>query len=123
MNDSDEAVDKKIMSATTDSVGKVNYDYANQPGITNLLELQALFTAKSIDEVKSEYVGQEQYGPLKQAVATSIKAFLADFRTKLADVDDSAIALKLQSSEAVMNEQANAKLLEVQKAVGLRPQS
>jgi tryptophanyl-tRNA synthetase len=32
---------KKVMSATTDSVGVINYDLAKQPGISNLLEMLA----------------------------------------------------------------------------------
>lgn len=120
MTDTPEEARKKIMSATTDSVGKINYDRENQAGIVNLLDLLALFTARDIEDVKQEYVGQEQYGPLKAAVADAIGAFLSDFQTKLEQVDEQAIEARLQDSEKQMNEQANATLLKVQKAVGLR---
>jgi tryptophanyl-tRNA synthetase len=115
MSDSPDAARKKIMSATTDSLAQVNYDRENQPGIGNLLDMLTLFGGKS-----DEFLGNDQYGPLKTAVADAIGSFLSDFQTKLAAVDDGAIQAKLTVSEAAMNAQANAILLNVQKAVGLR---
>lgn len=120
MSDAPEAARKKIMSATTDSLGSIHYDRQNQPGVTNLLDLLALFTGRSLEDVKSEYENQTQYGPLKSAVADAIAAFLQDFQTKLASVDDQTIITKLEADEALMREQANTTLYKVQKAVGLR---
>jgi tryptophanyl-tRNA synthetase len=37
---------KKIMSAETDSLGSVHYDYKSQPGISNLLDIFSLFGGK-----------------------------------------------------------------------------
>ena len=42
LGDEPEAAHKKIMNATTDSLGKVQYDRENQPGISNLLEILTL---------------------------------------------------------------------------------
>ncbi len=115
MSDTPEQARKKIMSAATDSMGHVEYDLAKQPGISNLLDLLELFGGD-----KQDYISQEQYGPLKTAVADRVGAFLEGFQTKLASVDDAVILSKLVTSEAVMNEQANATLLRAQTAVGLR---
>jgi len=115
MTDTHNEARKKIMSATTDSVGKIGYDYENQPGISNLLDIYKLLGGKA-----DEFIGQEQYGPLKQAVADEVSSFLADFQAGLDKVDDSAIQTKLDVSEKLMNEQAAVTLLSVQKAVGLR---
>jgi tryptophanyl-tRNA synthetase len=120
LTDSPETARKKIMSATTDSVGSINYDRAAQPGISNLLVMLALFTNRTLDEVVAEYTGQTQYGPLKNSVADVVGAFLADFQAKLASVDEEAIVAKLQDGEKLMNEQAGTTLYKVQKAVGLR---
>ncbi len=106
---------KKVMAAATDSVGKVQYDSQNQPGIANLLDLYKLFGGNP-----DEFVGQDQYGPLKGAVADKICGFLADFQQRLAAVDNEALLAKLTESEKLMNEQANTTLLKVQKALGLR---
>lgn len=116
LTDSPDIANKKIMSATTDSINNISDDQANQPGITNLLTLLTLFGG----DAKS-FVGQQQYGPLKTAVAEHVNRFLSDFQTKLSQVDDEQILVKLRSSEGIMNQQANATLLRVQQAVGLRP--
>lgn len=40
-DDPDDAA-KKIMSATTDSFGNIHFDFEKQPGVSNLLQIQAL---------------------------------------------------------------------------------
>jgi tryptophanyl-tRNA synthetase len=120
LGDTPDVAAKKVMGATTDSVGAINYDMAKQPGISNLLEMLAALTSQSVHDVVKQYQGQTQYGPLKQAVAEAVSNFLADFQAKLANVDDIALKNKLQASEKAMNETANQTLSKVQKAVGLR---
>ena len=114
---------KKIMAATTDSLGVINFDWQRQPGITNLLQLLAILTNRPQAEVNAEWVGQTQYGPLKRAVAEAVATFLTDFQTRLADISDETLLATLERSERAMNEVANTTLLRVQKAVGLRSTS
>lgn len=120
LGDNPEEAAKKIRSATTDSFGKIEAANQEQIGIKNLLQLLALTTGQTMDKVTTEYEGQEQYGPLKNAVAEAVSAFLTDFQARLANVDEVALMTKLESDEKQMNEIANATLLRVQKAVGLR---
>lgn len=120
LNDDPEVARKKVMSAATDSIGQINYDYEKQPGISSLLDLLALLSSQDIKDVSAKYQGQTMYGPLKADVADVVVAFLKDFQAKLAAVDDQVLLAKLASSEKLMNEQANSTLLNVQKAVGLR---
>lgn len=108
------------MSATTDSIGKIHYDIINQPGISNLLQILALLLGEELDVVVKRYVGQTQYGALKQDVAEQVVIFLSAFQQKLSLVDETALISKLEKSEKVMNEQANTVLFKLQKAVGLR---
>lgn len=121
-DDPDEAA-KKIMSAATDSVGAVHLDYEKQPGISNLLQLHALLSDETLEKVAEHHDGQQSYGDLKKEVAEQVYEFLADFQERLAAVDDAVLMQKLESDERAMNEIANATLLRVQKAVGLRPSS
>lgn len=121
LTDTPEAAAKKVKSAETDSVGKINWDWINQPGITNLLQIYELLTNKSHSDVLSEWEGKKLYGDLKIAVAEQVSSFLTDFQVKLATVDQKSLLTKLEQSEAAMTKQANATLLRVQKAVGLRP--
>lgn len=115
LNDSPEAARKKVLSATTDSLSRVNFDPINQPGVTNLLELLELFGGQMED-----FIGQTQYGPLKTAVADMVAVFLSDFQSKLTSISQSALDAKLLSSEQAMNIQANQTLQRVQKAIGIR---
>ena len=116
---------KKIMSATTDSLGTVQYDRDNQPGISNLLEILTLVRQDggkdvSLEQTISQYAGMERYGDFKRIVADEVAEFLANFQARLAAVDELAIESKLESSERDMNIVANETLHRVQTAVGLR---
>jgi tryptophanyl-tRNA synthetase len=121
LSDSPEEARKKIMSATTDSVGAVHYDFDTQPGVSNLLQILATITNESQSAVNSEWEGNERYGDLKQATADATANFLESFQERLSNVDESQLLEKLEQGEAAMREVANATLLRVQKAVGLKP--
>lgn len=115
LTDSPEDAKKKVMGAATDSFGDVQYDYKERPGVSNLLDIYKLLGGNTED-----FIGNNQYGPLKEAVAEKVTRFLQEFQTKLSQVSDDAINTKLQASESAMNEQAKATLGNVQRAVGLR---
>ncbi len=121
LSDAPEAAAKKIMSAETDSVGTVHLDFEKQPGISNLLQILALLTKRSLQEVTGEWEGKTSYGELKSAVAEQVQSFLSDLQTKLAQVDEPALLAKLEQDETSMRAVANQTLLKVQQAVGLRP--
>lgn len=120
LGDKPEEAAKKIKSATTDSLGKIDAYNDAQPGIRNLLQILALMQGKSYGEAAEPYQGQELYGSLKAAVADAVGVFLLDFQKRLAEVDETELEVKLKAGETTMNEVANATLLKVQKAVGLR---
>lgn len=122
LTDSPEVAAKKIMGATTDSFGEIKYDVKERPGISNLLQMRALLAGETLQAVIEHHEGQTNYGDLKKEVAEQVQEFLVDFQSRLAQVDDAAITAKLERDEAAMREQANATLLKVQRAVGLRPQ-
>lgn len=111
---------KKIMSATTDSVGVINFDWEAQPGVTNLLQLLSILTERSQADVNAEWVGQTQYGPLKKAVTEAVEAFLTAFHARLDAITDEQLLAVLERSEDAMSNVANETLLRAQKAVGLR---
>jgi tryptophanyl-tRNA synthetase len=120
LGDSPEVAAKKVMSAETDSVGSINLDWENQPGISNLIQILALFEGRNIEDIASEWQDKTSYGDLKKVVAEAVSSFLGDMQAKLAKVNDIAIQTKLESSEYSMNEIASETLYNVQKAVGLR---
>ncbi|HSE29609.1 MAG TPA: tryptophan--tRNA ligase [Candidatus Saccharimonadales bacterium] len=121
MTDAPEVAAKKIMSATTDSLAEIDFDMQKRPGISNLLQILALFGDQDLQTVIAKYKGQTQYGELKKDVAKVVSEFLSSFQSNLKAVSDEQILTKLKQSEAKMNKVANETLLKVQQSVGLRP--
>ena len=110
---------KKIMSAATDSLASVNYDWENQPGITNLLQIYELTSDKTSEEVLEECKGVERYGDFKKLVANSVEEFLIGFQERFNAIDDAQAKAILEASEVTANQISQAKLKEVYKAVGM----
>lgn len=66
--DDPEIIRKKIMGATTDSDMKICFDVENKPGISNLINIYASLTGKTIKEVEDIFK-DKKYGELKSCVA------------------------------------------------------
>jgi tryptophanyl-tRNA synthetase len=111
---------KKIMSATTDNVGKIQFDMFNQPRISNLLQIESLLSNQPLQTTISRWTGETSYGDLKNQVATSVKTFLEDFQDRAAKITDNQVIKVLEQGETYANQTANAKLHQVQVALGLR---
>ena len=120
LSDDPKAAAKKIMSATTDSEGIIRFDMVKQPGISNLMQIEAMLTNRELQDVISDYAGKTRYGDLKTKVAETVSHFLADFQEKVAAITDEEVEKVLERGEIYANEIANKKLHQVQKALGLR---
>ena len=118
--DEPKAAAKKVMSATTDSLEEINWDWANQPGITNLLQIYALFSNQSQDQAIQTWQGQTTYGGLKKEVANLIEKFLIDLQAKVDAISDAEAENILRTGEEEAEEIAKETLSKAQKAVGLR---
>ena len=53
LNDDPADAAKKIMSATTDSIGSVHFDWDAQPGVTSLLQIMALLSGRDQADVNA----------------------------------------------------------------------
>lgn len=120
LGDNPKEAAKKIMSATTDSIGSIKYDPTNQPGISNLIQILAFLSQTPIKDVIAKWQGKTAYGEFKSVVAKEAENFLTSFQAKLSAVNEQQLTEKLEKSEQAMNQQANRILLKVQQAVGLR---
>ena len=80
-----EVARKKIMSAVTDSVGKINYDPINQPGISNLITIYSALTNIKIEEVVAKFK-DENYGTFKKAVADIVVSELENIQNKYNEI-------------------------------------
>ncbi len=111
---------KKIMSATTDSIGVIHYDPERQPGISNLLQILALLTQQNQAEINNQWQGKTNYGELKSAVSNALNTFLTNLQSKMNAVDQEILEKKLANSEEIISKKANDTLYRVQRAIGLR---
>jgi tryptophanyl-tRNA synthetase len=123
MTDDPAEAGRKVMSATTDSIAEINFDWEKQPGITNLLQMLALMSERPVAEVADEWKGKSSYGDLKKAVAEKVQSFLSEFQARVAQVDEAKLLAKLEEDERKVSEIAEATLLRAQQAVGLRPRN
>lgn len=121
LTDDLQGLGKKIHSATTDSFGKFDPSNPEQAGLRNLVQICALASGNSVEEITKRYDGMTKYGEIKTDVAINVANFLGDFQERLSKVDDAAIMAKLEKDEAAMRDHANRTLHRVQQAVGLRP--
>ncbi|MBB5184084.1 tryptophanyl-tRNA synthetase [Faecalicoccus acidiformans] len=81
---------KKILSAVTDSLGIIQYDPENQPGLANLLTIQSVLSKEPIDSIVSRYQGKG-YGELKQEIGQTVFDFLSDLQARYKNVLDKKI--------------------------------
>jgi tryptophanyl-tRNA synthetase len=84
---------KKIRSAVTDSGTEVRYDREHKAGISNLIELMAAATDRSLEEVEAEFVGA-QYGTFKTAVAEAVVEMCRPFRERYLELEADPAAVE-----------------------------
>ncbi len=119
MLDDEKTITKKIKSATTDSVGVVNFDPENQPGVSNLLTIYAACKNISIDDAVT-YFKPEGYGFLKTEVAKAIWEELKPIQERYYEIinDDALIKSALIKGQTKANEVATAKMQEIHQTIG-----
>lgn len=117
--DDEETIRKKIMSAVTDSEGKVYYDENNKPGISNLLTIYSYFKNINIKE-SEEYFKDYNYGNLKKEVADIVVENLKNIQNKYNEIINSKeLDEILDNGKNKMNEYAKTKYEDIRKKVGL----
>ena len=117
--DEEAVIRKKIMSAVTDSEGKVYFDEENKPGISNLLTIYSFFKNISIKETE-EYFKDSNYGNLKKEVADILVDKLTDIQNKYYEIINSNIIdEKLDKDLIKVTNEAKQKYEEVRTKVGL----
>ena len=110
---------KKIMSAVTDSLGKVKADKENQPGLYNLLEIASSLSNESIDEIVDKHKNSG-YGDLKKYVADIVCSKLEEIQEKYNKlINSKELDEILDQGQAKANEISNKLLKEVEKKIGI----
>jgi len=85
INDSDDTIRKKIMSAVTDSGSEVYPDPQEKPGVTNLLTIASTLSGEGVEELAGRY-RNAGYGAFKRAVADIIVAAIAPLRERTHEI-------------------------------------
>jgi tryptophanyl-tRNA synthetase len=81
MIDPPDVVRKKFKTAVTDSGTEVRHDPDGKPGVSNLIEIMAVATGRSISEVESQFDGQG-YGAFKEGVAEAVVELFAPIQQR-----------------------------------------
>jgi tryptophanyl-tRNA synthetase len=116
-DDPDKAA-KKIMRAATDSGSEIKLDWANKPGISNLLTIYSLLTDRQISDIEAEFAGKG-YGEFKARLAEIVKNFLTNFQKKYYNINDKQICSILEKGAGKLRKIALNKIEQVRKKIGV----
>lgn len=117
--DKPEVARKKVMSAVTDSLGIIQFNPSEQPGVSNLLTIHSALSGISIPDLVKSFEGQG-YGTLKKAVAHEVEQLLINLQAKFNDLLNQDILSKvLKSGKEQATPVAHQTLIDVQTKVGI----
>ena len=85
--DAPEANTRKIKSAVTDTGRDVRFDFAQKPGISNLLTIFSTLSGRTVADIENEFIGKG-YGDFKGAVAEVVVEYLRPVRAKTLELLD-----------------------------------
>jgi tryptophanyl-tRNA synthetase len=110
---------KKFKSAVTDTEREVRYDPAAKPGISNLLDIYASITGRSIPQLEADYAGRG-YGDFKKELAEVVVDALAPIRARTLELmqDPAELDRLLSIGAEKAGERAERVLREVYDRVG-----
>ena len=115
------SVAKKIKRAMTDGDEPpvVRYDVKEKPGVSNLLDILASVTGKTIPQLEAEFEGK-MYGHLKTAVADEVSAMLSQLQERYHHFrNDEALLEKIyQEGAKKARTKAQETLKQIYQAVG-----
>ena len=110
---------KKIMSAVTDSVGKIQIDKENQPGLYNLMEITSSLSGESIENICEKFK-DKGYGEFKKYVADVVCNTLEQIQNKYNQLINSKELDKiLDDGQKKANDIANKILKDVEYKIGI----
>ena len=110
---------KKIMSAVTDSVGIIQLDKQNQPGLYNLIEIASALSGRAMEDIVNEFSGKG-YGILKGYVADVVCSELEKIQARYKEIMESKMLEEvLKQGAEKASYVANKTLAKVERKIGL----
>ena len=113
-------IQKKIMTAVTDTGRKINYSLEKKPGISNLLTIYSLFSGKPIKEIEKKFKGKG-YAEFKKSLAKLLINSLEPFRKKRKELLKREVYVKeiLKQGKRKAQVIAQSTMQDVKKKMGL----
>ena len=120
MMDDPAEIARKFKRAVTDSDNEVRFDRATKPGVSNLLEILAVATDSTPQEVATKYT---QYGPLKTDAGDAIVELLRPIQVRYTELmtDRGELASLLRKGSDKAGQVAAATLERAYTAIGFIP--
>jgi tryptophanyl-tRNA synthetase len=120
--ESPKALQKKVMSAVTDSGSDVRYDAEGKPGISGLLDILSAVSDTPVPALEERYAGQG-YGAFKRDVAEAVVAYLEPIQTRYAELsaDPAEFHRRLARGADRARERASQTVRRAKDAVGFLP--
>jgi tryptophanyl-tRNA synthetase len=111
-------ISRKITKAVTDTDGEVRFDPVHKPGLSNLLELLAVSTGRTPEQVAASY---QRYGDLKADTAEALVELLRPVQARRAELaaDPGAVRTLLARGADKAAEVAQATYVRAAAAIGL----
>jgi len=118
--DGPEEIQKKIMSAVTDTGKVIKYDPEKKPGISNLLTIYSLFSEKTTKELEKKFKGKG-YSEFKKSLSELLIDSLESFRRKKKELLAREVYVREILNQGRNRAQviANSTMQEVRKKMGL----
>lgn len=120
LDDAPEVIERKVMSATTDSDSAVRFDVEAKPGISNLLQILSSLSNIPISELEAQF-SNKNYGEFKSTLANKITEHFKDFREEKARLlkHPNKLLKIFAAGEKLANKITAKKLAEVKSRIGL----
>jgi len=118
--DPPDVVMHKFKRAVTDSDGEVRYDPAKKPGVSNLLEINAAATGRTVEKAAGSY---DRYGTLKDETGEAVVEMLGPIQDRYKELaaDPAEVARLLRRGAAKAQAVASRTLERAHRALGLLP--
>ena len=118
--DEPKEIQKKVITAITDSGRKIDYSPEKKPGISNLLTIYSLFSGKSIKEIEKKFKGKG-YAEFKKSLAKLLINSLEPFRQKRKELLKREVYVKeiLKQGKRKAQVIAQSTMQDVKKKMGL----
>ena len=116
--DEPDVIREKVRSAVTDSASGIEYDIEKKAGISNLLDILAVFSERSVDSLVDQYA-DVQYGTFKDAVADAVIEGLSPLRQVYKALEDPEVERIMTMGALDARTRAEQTMARIRTAVGL----